>query len=171
LILRSFCSRDCKIMVKAFVTYVRPLLEYCSEVWSPFTAVNINKIEAVQRNFTKRVSKLSDCSYYDRLYNLHLELLKTRRLRCDLITLFKLVHGSLSIHSDDFLTIFSDSTTRGHRYKIRKPYCAINAFKYNFPNRCIDIWNGLPANVVDVASLTEFKCKLDHVDLNCYCTL
>ena len=42
LILRSFSSRDCNILMKAFVTYVRPLLEYCSSVWSPVTAANIS---------------------------------------------------------------------------------------------------------------------------------
>lgn len=170
LILRSFCSRDCNILMKAFVTYVRPMLEYCSTIWSPFTAANINKIEAVQRNFTKRVSKLSDCSYHDRLYNLKVELLETRRLKCDLITLFKFIHGRFRILSDDFITILDDSTTRGHRYKIRKQYCAVNAFKYNFPNRCIDVWNGLPAAVVNAASHMEFQRLLDKVDLNCYST-
>jgi hypothetical protein len=51
LILHSFTSGDCNILMKAFVTYVRLLLEYCSSVRSHFTAANINKIEAVQRSF------------------------------------------------------------------------------------------------------------------------
>ena len=35
LILKCFLSRDRGILVKAFVTYVRPILEYCSPVWFP----------------------------------------------------------------------------------------------------------------------------------------
>jgi hypothetical protein len=35
LILKSFVTRDQHILVKAFTTYVRPLLEYCTPVWSP----------------------------------------------------------------------------------------------------------------------------------------
>jgi len=35
LILKSFVSRDPEVLVKAFVTYVRPILEYCAPVWSP----------------------------------------------------------------------------------------------------------------------------------------
>jgi hypothetical protein len=29
LIIRSFCSKDSSVLMKAFVTYVRPMLEYC----------------------------------------------------------------------------------------------------------------------------------------------
>jgi hypothetical protein len=45
LFLRSFCSEDCRILLKAYV--IRPLLESCSLVWSPFTAADENKIKAV----------------------------------------------------------------------------------------------------------------------------
>ena len=32
---RCFLCKDIDILLKAFTTYVRPLLEYCSPVWSP----------------------------------------------------------------------------------------------------------------------------------------
>ena len=35
LMLRCFTSRDRKLLVKAYCTNVRPLLEYCTPVWSP----------------------------------------------------------------------------------------------------------------------------------------
>ena len=35
LILRCFSSRDRTLLVKAFCTYVCPLLEYCTPVWTP----------------------------------------------------------------------------------------------------------------------------------------
>jgi len=38
LILRTFVSGDPEILTKAFITYVRPLLEYCTLVWSPHAA-------------------------------------------------------------------------------------------------------------------------------------
>jgi hypothetical protein len=63
-------------------------------------------------------------------------------------------------------SFFADSTTRGHQYKIHKQYCSVNAFKYNFPNRCIDAWNSLPANVVNAVTLRDFNRKLDDVDFN-----
>ena len=52
-ILRCFVSKDPGILTRAFVTYVRPLIEYCSPVWSPCSVTTINKLESVQRMFTK----------------------------------------------------------------------------------------------------------------------
>jgi len=35
LILKCFLSPDRELLFKAYCVYVRPLLEYCSAVWSP----------------------------------------------------------------------------------------------------------------------------------------
>ena len=51
LIFRSFYSRDPKILKLAYNTYVRPILEYCTSVWSPFLMKDIDRIEGVQRLF------------------------------------------------------------------------------------------------------------------------
>jgi len=71
-ILRRFTSKNSTILIKAFVTYVRPILEYCTPAWSSLTINNINKIEAVQRRFTKRITGLSCINYFDRLHCLGL---------------------------------------------------------------------------------------------------
>ena len=41
-------------MLKAYVTYVRLFLEYCSPVWSPHCEDLIDEVEKVQRFFTKQ---------------------------------------------------------------------------------------------------------------------
>jgi hypothetical protein len=38
-----------RIKEQAYQTLVRPLVEYASTVWNPYTKTEINKIEAVQR--------------------------------------------------------------------------------------------------------------------------
>jgi len=45
------------ILLKAYVTYVRPMLEYDSPVWSP--ALKNIVIESVQRRYTKRIPRLA----------------------------------------------------------------------------------------------------------------
>ena len=35
IILRCFISNDKRLLLRAFFVYVRPILEYCSVVWSP----------------------------------------------------------------------------------------------------------------------------------------
>jgi hypothetical protein len=60
LILKFFHSRDRLLLIKAFCTYVRPLLEYCCTVWSPHYHYLIDKIKGVQRFFTKRLAGLAN---------------------------------------------------------------------------------------------------------------
>ena len=86
LIIRSFVSRDPAIHVKAFITYVRPLLEYCTPVWSSHTVGLIRKIESVQKKFTKKLYGLAKLDY-SRIDMLNLELLHVRRLKQDLLLL------------------------------------------------------------------------------------
>ena len=43
LILKCFSSRDKVLLFKAFLTYVRPLLEYCCNVWSPYKLADIKQ--------------------------------------------------------------------------------------------------------------------------------
>ena len=38
-ILRTFVSRDVNLLMRAFITYVRPIVEYNSVIWSPSTCL------------------------------------------------------------------------------------------------------------------------------------
>jgi len=62
-----FLSKNRSALVKAYVTYVRPLLEYETCTWSPYQSENICKVESVQRRFTKRLDGLTGYSYSRRL--------------------------------------------------------------------------------------------------------
>ena len=87
LILKCFVSRNRTTLVKAFTTYVRPLVEYASPVWSPSTLTAIDNIETVQRRFTKRIPGLQSHSYHIRLTLLGIESLEARRLKADYVCL------------------------------------------------------------------------------------
>jgi len=78
MIIRCFVPRNTDLLVRAFTTYGRPLLEYNSVVWSPYLKSDIELIENVQRRFTKRLKGLSALSYDDRLKLLNLERLEIR---------------------------------------------------------------------------------------------
>jgi len=51
----AFISRDKKIMLKFYITYVSPLLEYGCAVWGPISSHDINTLENVQRYFTNKI--------------------------------------------------------------------------------------------------------------------
>ena len=48
-IFRSFRGRDTAFLMKMFDTYVRPVVEYGSSVWSPYTMKDIDLVERVLR--------------------------------------------------------------------------------------------------------------------------
>ena len=61
IILRCFMSNDKSLLLRVFLVYVRPVLEYCSVVWLPCTKKDIDCIEKVQRQFTKKAPWLKIC--------------------------------------------------------------------------------------------------------------
>ena len=52
LIFRAFVSRDIVMLLRAYTTYVRALLEFNTVVWSPSLKCDISSVEKVQRKFT-----------------------------------------------------------------------------------------------------------------------
>ena len=71
-------------LVRAYLAYVRPLVEFNSIVWSPDTVKDIVALEGVQRRFTKKLPGLFRSCYQDRLRRLQLPSLELRRLYADL---------------------------------------------------------------------------------------
>jgi len=161
LILRCFKSRDPFVLFRAFTVYVRPLLEYCSPVWCPVYKTEIIKIESVQRRFTKRLRGLACLSYKDRLQFLSAETLELRRLKQDLLTLFKIINGFIDVDVSQFFELFTYSQTRGHNFKLVKPVNNNNARAFSFACRRVDCWNALPADTVHAKSIVVFKHLLD----------
>jgi len=104
LIQSCFVSKQRDLLVKAFITYDRPILEYNSPLWSPTLKKDIISIESVQRKFTKRIPGMSGLSYHSRLKALNLESLELRRLRADLLLAYKILFGLLRVNSDIFFT-------------------------------------------------------------------
>ena len=82
---RGFHTRQVSFLKKAYITYIRPLLEYNSNIWNPTHVYLIDLMENVQRAFTKHVKAISKLSYIERLGIFNLEPLELRRLRYDLV--------------------------------------------------------------------------------------
>ena len=60
LLYKSFITKDPPLLVRAFIVYIRPMLEYCSPVLSPHTKHDVDRIESVQRLFTKKLKATRD---------------------------------------------------------------------------------------------------------------
>ena len=73
---------DKDTFILLYKAMVRPHLEYANSVWCPYKKGDIEDIEKVQKRATKLVISLK-----------HLPTLKYRRLRGDMIEIFKIVHN------------------------------------------------------------------------------
>ncbi len=144
-----------------FKTYVRPKLEYGSPIWNPSYQMDIDKIERVQRSFTKRIPGLSEMTYPQRLETLSLQTLQQRREIADLVMVFKILNGIVKVKIEDFFQLApSDHRTRGHPFKLFPPHSIKTVREHFFSIRTIKSWNNLPEYTVASTSLNSFKTKL-----------
>ena len=74
---------------------VRPHLEYAEAVRSPFTKKDIDTIENVQKRATKLIPSLRNMDYTNRLTKLKMPTLQYRRLRGDMIEVYKIIKWNL----------------------------------------------------------------------------
>ena len=103
-------------------------------------------------------------TYKERLIALKLPSLCYRRMRGDLIEVYKIVHGIYDpVTTKSLLTTVSKSSiTRKHnKFKLTKHRTNKNGYKYFFTNRVINLWNSLPDDIADAKSVNSFKNKID----------
>ena len=169
LILKCFLSKDVPTLVRAFNVYVRPILEYASCVWSPHYITDINRIESVQRNFTKRLPGCALLNYKDRLQLLNMETLESRRLRQDLLMTYKILFGLVDVNANNFFTIANTGyDTRGHHYKLQANHSRVDVRKYFFAERVVHVWNSLALAATDITNLQAFVCFISLTDLSAF---
>ena len=164
IIRRNIVNKTPNVMVPLFKSMVRPIVEYANAVWAPHTKKNSKPIENIQRHYTKKIQGFKDKSYKERLTILKLPSLSFRRLRGDLIEVYKIVHNIYDpITTKKLLTRIpaSSITRKTNSFNLVKRGTNKNKYKFFFTNRIINIWNDLPEKVVSAKSLNVFKNGVD----------
>jgi len=147
---------------QAYLTLVRPHLEYNCTVWDPHTKNDSDRIEAVQRRAArfcmKDYRRLSSPS--EMIIRLGWTELARRREHARLILLYKLCHSLLNINSSLYLTPITRPTRHSHPYSYQRPTSTKNYRALSYFPRTIQQWNGLPANLVTAPSVEAFSARL-----------
>ena len=143
-----------------FKGLVRPHLEYAAPVWKPAYKKDITSLENVQRRATRFIPSLKGLSYEERLRKLELPTLRFRRLRGDMIEIYKMFY-TYDDQVDFILDKAGERITRGHSCKLEKKYARLNLRQHAFKCRTVNVWNSLPEEVVTAPNVNTFKNRLD----------
>jgi len=166
LLFRSFVTKDSKALILGFKSYILPLLNYCSSVWSPSLVGDIGLLESVQRIFTRKLQHVANLSYFDRLKELGLPTLELRRLHADLILCYKILNGIVAGPPENFGLFLSERQSRGNSKKLLINHVRINVRKNFFGCRVSGPWNSLPDVVANASSVIVFKRLIKTCDFS-----
>ena len=158
----AFACLNKKMFLNLYTALVRPLLEYCVQVWSPHLRKHIKLIEGVQRRATRMVPELRELPYEERLKRLKLTTLEERRVRGDMIETYKIITGKEKVDPGKFFTM---AQTRGgptaRKHKIFKKRANKDGRRFTFTQRVTSGWNSLTNEIVSAEKTSEFKALLD----------
>ena len=169
-ILRCFKTKSIALLVKAFIVYVRPILESATEVWNP-TAANLTiDLEYVQRNYTRRIlarTGHAPLPYSARLALFSLESLEYRRALRDLIFIYKCIHGHVQL---DMSCLFMRAPLHrnlraSHNLRIQLPFRIYGSRRSSCFSRFISIWNDLPVTLVNAETVNSFSAGLRRLPI------
>ena len=161
MIKRTITCRRKDIMVKLYKALVRPKLEYCVQSWCSYLKKDIDKLEKVQARATRLINDCKNLSYENRLKYTGLTTLSERRIRGDMIEVFKILKGFSKVNYNTWFKLSVNSRTRGHSYKLIKSRSRLDIRKNFFIQRVVNVWNSLPSEVVEAESVNSFKNRYD----------
>ena len=108
------------------------------------------------------IKSISNLEYEDRLRTLKMFSLKYRRLRGDLIEVYKFVCGQNVGYLKDMFEFDEANRGRCHQHKLVIKQSRTRLRQSFFSRRVVGHWNGLPENVTNAGSLLSFKNRLDE---------
>ena len=154
-----------------YLVLVRPLLEYCVQVWSPYKQRYIDIIERVQERATKLVPSVKNLPYEDRLKKLGLTTLVERRYRGDMIETYKILTGKEKLDPARFFKMSEErgdpQLARGLKLSRERedPY-SCQRRKNTFSLRVVKPWNKLGREEVNAVKTGGFKSRFDRNEID-----
>ena len=102
----TFAPKSTNFKEVAYKTLVRPKQEYAAPIWSPYSKLQINQIEKVQRTAARWtcMRRRNTSSVSEMLGELEWPSLEARRVWSSLLLFHKIHSGAVSIEKDKYLT-------------------------------------------------------------------
>jgi len=106
LIKRTITCRSEEIILRLYKSLIRPHLEYCMQAWRPHLVKDIELLEKVQKRAARMIEECASKTYEERLKIVGLTTSECRRLRADLIEVFKILKGFEGVEEELFFKIY-----------------------------------------------------------------
>ena len=106
---------------------------------------------------------MNGSDYFSRLRNIGLFSIKGRLLRLDLIKVWKYFNAETDVGLINVLELTTNMGTRGHNFKLSIPVCRSELGRRTFGARVDRVWNSLPLQVVEAATVESFQTRLDSI--------
>jgi len=104
-IARNIENKSKNVILPLYKSLVRPHLEYAVQFWSPF-------LEKIQKRATKMIPKLRGKLYAQRLKDLDIHSLETRKLKGRLIEVFKILNKFDNVDYKKFFRYDNNNITK-----------------------------------------------------------
>ena len=150
----------------AYKTLVRPKLEYAAPIWSPYSKLQINQVEKVQRTATRWTCRRwrNTSSVGEMLDELEWPSLEASRDQASLLLFHKIHSGAVSIEKDKYLTPARSlkSTRSSHSAQYCRYQTYSDALKNSPPPPPPDYStvNSLSPSVVNSQTAEQFRALL-----------
>ncbi len=153
------------IKEKAYFSLVRPVVEYCSPVWSPHQAGLKKKVEMVQRKAARLVCNQpyrrdQRDSVTSMIATLGWESLESRRIKTDLTMMYKVTHQLVAIPLAYLPQLAYSRTRHNHAFKYRQLQGNSAVFLQSAIPRTVAVWNSQPGHLINQTTLDGFKSAL-----------
>ncbi len=131
---RSLAVLNPNIFLPVHKTFIRPHVEYAIQATHPILCRDAEALEKVQKLALKFVKWLWHVPYEPALKQLCLFSLTRWRIRGDLITIFKSIHGLLEFPMASTFAHPTHKGLRGHAYKFHQQRCCARRRQFAFTN-------------------------------------
>ena len=132
---KSLASRSREVILSLYSALVRPHLEYCVQFWASWYKKRQGSLERVQRRARKMIKGLEHHSCEETLSSLSLFSFEKRRLRGDLINVYKYLRWGGQRDKGRLFSAVSGNRTRGNGHKMKHRKFHTNVHKNFFTVR------------------------------------
>ncbi len=159
LLKRNLSKCPSEVKMQAYKGLVRPILEYSSPIWDPYTVTLQDQLEATQKRAARFISnnyEYTPGSMTNILNSLNLPSLKERRTQSRLILFYKGLKKFANIPLED-LQIPKRRLRNMHDQHFNQIYASTDVFKYSLIPRTIKDWNVLDQSAITSAENSSNK--------------